>query len=89
MGIIDSYRLEKLFFYKKGGRRIIFFRGSNFREITTEIKTTNRPNIKLIRNLQNIVKNYSICSKRIKEYFLKTKELFTKCTKINPMIQTI
>jgi hypothetical protein len=39
MGIIDSYRLEKLFFYKNGGRRIIFFKGFNLREITTKIKT--------------------------------------------------
>jgi hypothetical protein len=36
MGIIDSYRLEKLFFSKKGCVRIIFFRGSLFREITTK-----------------------------------------------------
>jgi len=55
--------------------RIIFFRGSNFIEITTKIKTTLSPNIKITRNVKNHEKNYSICSKRIKEYFLKTKEL--------------
>jgi hypothetical protein len=54
--------------------RIIFFRGSNFREITINIKTTNRPNIKITRKFRNHEKNYSICSKRIKEYFLQTKE---------------
>jgi len=66
---INLYHIEKNKFCKMGCLRIIFFRRSNFREITTKIKTTCIPNIKITRNFKNCIKNYSICSKRIKEYF--------------------
>lgn len=64
---INLYHIEKNNFCKMGCLRIIFFRGSNFREIIIKIKTTHRPNIKITRNFKNHEKNYSICSKRIKE----------------------
>jgi hypothetical protein len=61
----------KQYFFKKGGPYNNTFRGSNFKEITTKIKSMHISNIKITRNLKNNIKNYSNCSKKIKEYILE------------------
>ena len=48
---INLYQIEKNNFCKIGCLRIIFFRGSNFRKITTKIKTI------YIDDIKNIIKS--------------------------------
>ena len=52
---INLYHIEKNNFCKIGCLRIIFFRWSNFREITTKIKTIYIDDIKItIKSINSI-----------------------------------
>ena len=65
---INLYHIEKNNFCKIGCLRIIFFRGSNFREITTKIKSMYRRNIKITIN--------SIYCKKLFYLFKSNKRIY-------------
>ena len=69
MGINFKYQLQKNNFCKIGCLRIIFFKGSNFREITIKIKTVYIDNIKITTKL---IKQY----KKLFYLFKKNKRIY-------------
>ena len=70
---INLYHIAKNNFCKIGCLRIIFFRGSNFREITTKIKTIYIDDIKLTMDLINSYKKLFYLFKSNKRIYFKNK----------------
>jgi hypothetical protein len=73
---INLYPIEKNNFYKMGCLRIIFFRGSNFREITTKIKTIYIDDIKItIKSINSYKKLFYLFKSNKRINFEIKKEL--------------
>ena len=70
---IGSYKLEKNNFCKIGYLRIIFFRGSKFREITTKIKTIYIDDIKITIKLIKQYKKLFYLFKSNKRIYFENK----------------
>ena len=68
---------ENKYFLKKGFRRIIFFRGSNFREITTKIKTIYIDDIKITIKLIKQYKKLFYLVKKNKRIYFENKGVLT------------
>ena len=67
---INLYHIEKNNFCKIGCLRIIFFRGSNFRKITTKIKTIYIDDIKnIIKSINSYKKLFYLFKSNKRIYF--------------------
>ena len=70
---INLYHIEKNKFCKMGCLRIIFFRGSKFREITTKIKTIYIDYIKITTKLIYSYKKLFYLFKSNKRIYFENK----------------